>query len=193
MRYEVRFYTGEYKTRQLHANRDGAIAYVEHHFNAGSEKASYAVVVVGSNASARSKSWGRWYSRRCAEVFSLRVGGDDGLLVGGYEGRGNANVFHTKCPAILVEPLFCSNPRHAAIIRSLEGRLKLAEILAASIREFFPKGGLIAFSVGHKGKPSKPRDRGAAVYGGGSEADFAEMVLLEAKLMLETEAQDERQ
>jgi N-acetylmuramoyl-L-alanine amidase len=186
-KYEVRFYTGEYRTRQLAANRDRAACYVEHHFNSGSATADYAVVVVGSNASQKSKDWGRFYAERVAADFGIRVGGVAGIMVGGYGGRGDANIRETAMPALLLEPLFCSNPRHAAWIRSPEGRQKLARALSDSIRRFFPKGGLVAFSVGHKGKPSKPHDRGAAVAGGGAEAEFAEMVLIEAKQMLEAE------
>ena len=88
-------------------------------------------------------------------------------------------------PAILLEPLFASNPRHAEIIRSEVGQKRLARVLVASIQRFFPNGGLIAFSVGHKYKDSSPSDRGDAVVGGGTEADFAEQVLLKAKAMLE--------
>lgn len=87
-------------------------------------------------------------------------------------------------PAILLEPLFASNPQHADIIRSDDGQARLALILCDSIQRFFPKGGLIGFSVGHKYKPRNPPDRGAAVAGGGWEADFAEAVLQKAEAQL---------
>jgi hypothetical protein len=61
----------------------------------------------------------------------------------------------------------------------------LARILADSIIEAFPDGSRIGFSVGHKYKTSRPRDRGAAVYGGGTEADYAEIVMEKAKDILE--------
>jgi hypothetical protein len=77
-------------------------------------------------------------------------------------------------PAILLEPLFGSTPRHAEIIRSHEGQRKLAQVLVASILCMFPDGGLCGFSVGHKGKTSNPDDRGAAVHGTDlMEADYA--------------------
>lgn len=44
---------------------------------------------------------------------------------------------------------------------------------------------MIAFSVGHKGKKTRPNDRGAPVVGGGMEADYAEKVLEKAKVVLE--------
>lgn len=176
--YEIKFYKGDYRERQRNANADGAVAYVEHHFNSSSSpSAGYAVTIVGSNASQTSRNWGRWYARSVADSFGIKVGGNQGIMVGGYQGRGDGNVKHTSMPAVLLEPLFASNPRHAEWIRGQEGQEMLASVLESSIRRFFPLGGLIAFSVGHKYKTSRPADRGAAVHGGGTEADFAEEVL----------------
>ena len=187
--YTVKFYTGDYHKRQLDANADRAVAYVEHHFNSSSsDQANYAVVVVGSNASQVSRNWGRWYAQAVADQFGNRVGGDQGILVGGWNGRGDGNVKHTDMPAVLLEPLFASNPQQAEAIRSDRGQAALARILVESIRRFFPKGGLIAFSVGHKYKSSSPNDRGAAVVGGGWEADYAEKVLQRAAQLLVEEA-----
>jgi len=187
--YTVQFYKGDYLQRQLAANKDKAAAYVEHHFNSSaSEQANYAVVVVGSNASNTSRNWGRWYAKAVADQFGTKVAGDQGILVGGWNGRGDGNVKHTNMPALLLEPLFASNPQQAEIIRSQAGQAVLARILAESIRRFIPGGGLIAFSVGHKYKTSSPNDRGAALAGGGNEADHAERVLDKAARLL-TEAQ----
>jgi len=184
--YQVRFYQGEYIDRQKQANKDQAKAYVEHHFNSTSSSlAGYAVVTTGANASTTSRNWGRWYAHAIAKEFGTTVGGDDGLFVGGAGGRGDGNLKYTDMPAILVEPLFASNPQQAEIIRSNSGQTRLARVLVESIQRFFPQGGLIAFSVGHKYKPANPRDRGAALAGGGLEAEFAEQVLLKAKAMLE--------
>lgn len=183
--YTVKFYQGEYHQRQLAANADRAAAYVEHHFNSSaSEQPNYAVVVVGSNASATSRNWGQWYARAVAAEFGSKVGGDGGILVGGFQGRGDGNVKHTAMPALLLEPLFASNPQQADIIRSEAGQARLARILVESIRRFIPGGGLIAFSVGHKYKTSSPNDRGAALAGGGNEADCAEKVLEKAAQLL---------
>lgn len=186
--YEVKFYKGEYYERQAAANKDKAVAYIEHHFNSSaSSKPDYAVVVVGSNASQTSRNWGRWYAKAIADQFGSEVGGDQGILVGGWSGRGDGNVKHTEMPAVLLEPLFASNPLQADIIRSESGQATLARILVESIRRFFPKGGLVAFSVGHKYKPSKPKDRGAELSGGGAEADYAEKVLEKAAELLQQE------
>ena len=191
MSYKVKFYKGDYFQRQQAANADKAVAYVEHHFNSSaSPTANYAVVVVGSNASSTSRNWGRWYAKAVAEQFGTQVGGDAGILVGGWNGRGDGNVKHTNMPAVLLEPLFASHPQQAEAIRSQAGQAALARILAESIRRFIPGGGLIAFSVGHKYKASSPNDRGAALAGGGNEADHAELVLQRAATLLTEEAAD---
>lgn len=187
----VKFYKGDYSDRQKQANADGAICYIEHHFNSSSAKdpttADYAVVIVGKNASKTSIYWGQIYSRLIDEEFEeiKTVGGVNGVLIGGYGGRGDGNIRLTNMPAILVEPMFCNDPDHAKIIRSAEGQDRLARVLAFSIQKAFPNGGLVAFSVGHKYKRSNPNDMGADVVGGGSEAEFAEQVLLKAKEFLE--------
>lgn len=184
--YNVKFYKGEYTQRQLQANEDKAVAYVEQHFNSSSSaQAEYAVVVVGSNASQTSRNWGRWYAKAVADQYDTRIGGDQGILVGGWNGRGDGNLRYTNMPAVLLEPLFASNMRQAEIIRSESGQETLARILAESILRFFPNGGLIAFSVGHKYKPSMPNDRGAELAGGGMEADYAEKVLEKAAKLIE--------
>ncbi|MEI7725117.1 MAG: N-acetylmuramoyl-L-alanine amidase [Bacteroidota bacterium] len=183
--YKVKFYKGDYDQRQYQANADGAVAYVEQHFNS-SESASpdYSVVIVGSNASNTSRNWGRWYAAAVAKEFNTQAKGDNGIVVGGYNGRGDDNLKLTKMPAVLLEPLFASNYLQAGIIRSDSGQNRLARVLVDSIKRFFPDGGLIAFSVGHKYKTSSPNDPGAALYGGGFEAEYAEKVLVKAEQLL---------
>jgi N-acetylmuramoyl-L-alanine amidase len=185
--YQVKFYTGNYEDRQAAANEDRCIAYVEHHFNGSTNpSANGTLVVVGSNASALSQTWGRWYAQQINQEFGVPMHGDQGIVIGGYNGRGDGNIKHTQMPALLLEPLFASNPQHAEWIRSEVGQDKLATILCNSIVHFFPAGGLVAFSVGHKYKPNKPADRGVNVYGGGTEADYAEIVLQKAQRQLES-------
>ena len=191
-KYTVKFYKGDYFDRQKAANADKCICYIEHHFNSSAAPdpttADYAVVIVGKNASTKSIQWGKLYSRMVDEEFNeiRKVGGTDGVLIGGYGGRGDGNVRLTNMPAILVEPMFCNDPEHAKVIKSQEGQEKLAEILVASILTIFPNGGLVGFSIGHKYKTSNPNDRGAEIVGGGTEADCAEQVLLAAHKLLES-------
>jgi hypothetical protein len=194
--YEVKIYKGDYWERQRLANEDRCVGYLEHHFNSSSSpSANYSVVITGFNASHTSKNWGRWYAQAVAREFDVPVGGDIGIKVGGYNGRGDYNLRFTDMPAILVEPLFASNPQHAEWIRSEDGQNRLAHIICESVQRFFQNGGIIGFSVGHKYKTSRPHDRGAPVYGGGLEADYAEIVLEKAKGMLEKvdEAQEQRE
>lgn len=183
--YKVKFYRGDYIERQRQANSDNCVAYVEQHFNSYTSTDDYSVVITGSNASPTSKNWGRWYAAAVAREFNSRVGGDNGIKVGGYDGRGDGNLRYTKMPAILLEPLFASNPHQAELIRSESGQARLARILCESIQRFFQDGGTIGFSVGHKYKTSNPNDRGVALVGGGLEADFAEKVLIKAQELLE--------
>lgn len=194
--YKIKFYEGDYRQRQKQANKDGCDGYVEHHFNASTrKKADYTVVITGYYAGSKTKKWARTYARYIAKTFNTKLGGDTGLQVGGYDGRGTGSLRHTYMPAILLEPLFCSNPKQAAIIKSGKGQDKLAQCLVRSIKTIFPpprhKGIIkIGFSVGHKYKKSRPKDRGATVYGGGMEADYTEIVLKKAKVLLEnTEVQ----
>jgi len=185
--YQVKFYKGDYYARQAAANEDQCKLYIEQHFNSSaSQSANYSVVVTGYNASQTSKNWGRWYARAVSQEFDIPVGGESGLLVGGYNGRGDYNLRFTNMPAILLEPFFVSNPQTAELIKTEAAQYRLASILTESIQRFLPDGGLVGFSVGHKYKTSSPNDRGAAVFGGGTEADIAEAVLLKAQQQLET-------
>lgn len=152
--YSVRLYEGDYRERQQQANVDGCAAYVEHHFNSSqSPPANYCVVITGANASQTSRNWGRWYAQAVGREFNVPVGGDQGICVGGvggFGGRGDANLRYTTMPAVLLEPLFASNPQHAEWIRSDTGQTRLARILCESVQRFFQQGGVIGFSVGHK-------------------------------------------
>lgn len=191
-KYTVQFYKGNYYARQKAANKAGAICYVEHHFNSTAKAtqttADLAFAIVARNASQISIQWAKRYAQAIDREFEeiTRVGGIDGVVLGGVNGRGNANVKHTAMPAILLEPMFVNDPEHVQVMKSPDGQRRLAQVLVDSIVETFPDGGLVAFSVGHKYKTSRPRDRGAKVLGGGTEAEYAEQVLLQAKTLLES-------
>lgn len=188
MKYSVKFYKGDYSVRQRNANADKAIVYIEHHFNGGSPLANYALCNVATNSSQKSRAVAKSYVDRISRVFDVPLANNDfakgGVSVGGCKGRGNGNLSRTLMPAVLLEPLFASNPKLASIIRSEVGQDKLAECLADTIKEHFPQGGLVAFSVGHKYKTSMPNDRGVPLAGGGTEADYCEEVLNKAAALL---------
>lgn len=182
-KYQVKFYKGNYATRQRKANEDNAIVYIEHHFNSTGKglwaQADYALALVSDNASSKSRAFASDYSKEIDKEFDeiTRVYNNTGLKVGG---RGSYNLQFTKMPAILLEPLFVDDPEHVELIKSKAGRERLANVLVRIIKKHFPEGGLVAFSVGHKYKVTNPFDRGAKIYGGGYEADYAELVLQRA-------------
>lgn len=189
-KFQTLFVKGDYPARQRQANAANAVLYIEQHFNGGSAEASYALANVGTNSGAKSKSIAKDYVDEICAAFGVKAANNDfatgGVSVGGYKGRGNGNLTLTNMPAVLLEPLFATNPKYAEIIRSEDGQRNLASCLVRTIKRNFPQGGLIAFSVGHKYKTSEPADRGVALAGGGTEADYAEKVLLKAKEMLES-------
>lgn len=186
-KYNVRFFWGDYSDRQNAANAAKAVCYVEQHFNSATPAATGVEVIVGKNASKKSKDWAALYAEKVSKEFLIPVRSPEtkGVIVGGRGGRGDGNIRLTNMPAILLEPCFVSNPKEALIVRSTSGQKALGKILAETIQTMFPDGGTIAFSVGHKGKESNPHDRGADVYGGGTEAEYAELVMLQAKAVLE--------
>jgi len=187
-KYQVRFYTGDYYNRQLEANNDGATVYLEQHFNASpstSPNTNYAMSVVASNASEKSKSIARTYIEKIKDVFMIDVFGRDGLKVLSRTERGNHNLRYTAMPAVLLEPLFCSSYDGSYILKSQGGIRQLAFCLVETVKTHYPDGGLIGFSIGHIGKTSAPSDMGALVLGGGTEAQYAELVMVEAARMLE--------
>lgn len=190
MKFQVKFYKGDYAARQKAANRDNAVLYIEQHFNGGSATASYALANVGTNAGAKSKAVARDYVAEICATFGVKPANNDfaceGVSVGGYKGRGNSNLILTNMPAVLLEPLFATNPQYAEIIRSEDGQMSLALCLADTVKKHFPNGGLIAFSVGHRYKTTSPKDEGVPLSGGGTEAEYAEKVLLKAKEILES-------
>lgn len=185
MKYQIKFYSGDYPVRQRKANADKAICYIEQHFNSvESQKADYCHAKVATNAGLTSKAMASTYAHLIAQKFNVPLGFKPTGVDSG--GRGDGNLKYTNMPAILLEPLFISNPVQAQLVKSVEGQQKLAEAIVETVRKHFPNGGLVAFSIGHKGKTGKSaNDMGAKVYGGGTEADYAEIVLNKAKAMLE--------
>jgi tetratricopeptide (TPR) repeat protein len=185
-KYEVNFYTGNYRWRQALANEDNCAAYAEQHFNASaSRRDGYTMVIVSYESSKKVRKWAKWYVQKVARAFGVRQYLGKGILIGGYDGRGNGNLKYLKMPGVLLESLFATNPRHAKWIRNEADQLQLAFILFKSIRKFFPQGGRICFSVGHKYKFYPRNDRGAHIYGGGRESEYAEIILKQAQSLIE--------
>lgn len=184
--YYPRFVTGDYGARQKAANEMGAVCYLEQHFNASpSPSTNYCCVIVADNASSTSKAWAATYAALIHLHTGIEpyAGSQTGTVVGGFEGRGNANLRSTNMPAILVEPLFCTNKEYANGLHPTVEQV-LASAIVQSITAAFPQGGIVALSIGHKGKDSNPNDRGAQCINGETEADWAERVLVKAAEIL---------
>lgn len=182
--YTVTFYKGSYKSRQNQANTDRCDVYVEHHFNSSDKpSANYCAVVLADNCSAKSKAIAADYVQRVSSAFGIKAYNGNGLMVVESDGRGNGNLKHTNMPAVLLEPFFCSNPDAAKVLKSEAGQEQLARILMETIKAQFPNGAKVGFSVGHKYKPNS-KDMGAAVHGGGREAEYAELILQKCARML---------
>lgn len=181
----------DYRERQEYANDQDCDLYVEHHFNASAydkpgTQDNPSLCVVASNASQTSKDIATTYSAKVAYQFGVK---DSGAVKVKFKGRGDYNLRFTNMPALILEPLFVSDEELAVIAQSDVGQEQLAQILVDTIREHFPAGATIGFSIGHKYKVSSPYDRGAPVAGTNGkvgEADLAEPVLRLAAKMLET-------
>jgi N-acetylmuramoyl-L-alanine amidase len=184
--YRVVWVKGDYRARQEEANRQQAIAYVEQHFNSGPETANHGCVVLAADASPKCKEWAQTYAALLNQRLGVALYNRDGLAIGRFPENGEAHLYSATMPAILVRPLFGTNPIQADLIRSTEGQTALAAVLADSIKRAFPAGGVVAFSVGHKYRTDSPHDRGAPLAGGGLEADYAERVLEAAQKLLES-------
>ena len=153
--------------RQIDANHAGCIAAVEQHLNAHTnENVNYATALVAKNGSETSKKWARYYVTHVAERFGISSGG---IVVA--PPRGEYNIRFYSCPSILVEPGFVSNHDFANRIQVGDGIDELARCLIDSICEMFPKGGLVALSVGHLYRGTA--DQGAPVNDEGDVFDPA--------------------
>lgn len=186
MKYKVKFYSGYYSNRQKAANNDKAICYYEQHLNSAGADAVGIEVLICNNASTTSIKWAVALANNYYSVLQTRLRHGNGVVELDKKNRGYGNLVSTTMPAILGEPLFVSNPNEVALLVSDKMLGKLGKAVADSIIHMFPDGGLVALSIGHKGKP-KSADMGADVVGQSKmEADYAEDILVYAKGYLET-------
>jgi hypothetical protein len=163
LKYRVHHARGTLFARQQAASAAGCQCYAEQHLNSvGPDKAhvNYVMAIVAANASEASKDWARTYTRLTSELLGSP---DHGVVIGPC--RGSYNVQVARCPSVLLEPGFISNPDFSNRIQLGGGALDdLALCLARSIRLCFldPTRGPVGLSAGHafRGK----RDPGAPVH-----------------------------
>lgn len=189
-RYRVEFVKGDYTQRQMQANRMGAALYFEGHANASTDpNADYALCIVATNASRASIELADRLARGWGALFDVGGPGDADIGYGTgvrHGGHGNDNLKHTKMLAVLGEPVFASNRRQALLAETDAGIDRIAGVLVEAIRDTVPDGALIVLSVGHIGKQSAQRDRGAPWSGVRftTEAAFASAYLARAAALL---------
>lgn len=184
--YKVKFYRGDYRDREEKANEDGAICYVEQHFNStgGDPETNYTMVLITTGSSDFTRTWAEYYVNRVSEQFQLKKWKGTGIKVLVQGDRGYGNLKYLKMPAILPEPFLICNSTGLEWAKTRQD--ELSQILVDSIYKFFPEGGLVAFSVGHKYKISNINDKGAGPFADGiCEIDFNEPVLEKAAKMLD--------
>jgi carboxyl-terminal processing protease len=183
--YKVKFYRGDYRERQEKANEDGAICYVEQHFNStdGDRNTNYTMILIPSGSSDFTKKWAEYYVNRVSEAFNLKKWKEDGIKLLVQGDRGYGNLKYLTMPAILPEPFLICNSTGVEWAKTRQD--ELSQILVDSIYKFFPEGGPVAFSVGHKYKISAINDKGACPFEGVCEIDFNEAVLEKAAKMLD--------
>ncbi len=178
--YNIQFYCAHTLECQSQANTDKCTAYVQAQFNiSNNPNDNYTSVAVGSNASQLSKHWAKQYANGICDDFNTSLGGNGGVLIGGNSGENELDLIYTQMPAILVKPLFATNPLHAEWIKTKSAQLRLARNLAKSIISLFPNGGLIGFRLAgydeERGNNKSPFNTG----------QYSDMVLRQTVLLLQ--------
>jgi len=193
MPYEVLFVTGDYKHRQVFANGLRLDLYIEYHFNYYSGATNYTLCKINKSNKQLAKDFARLHAKNVSEHFDIPLyhiddnpDAQNGVVVSSRPGRNNYNISLLSAPAVILEPMFLSNPDHLRILFQEGGIEDLANILTSSIREVLPDSSRIGFSVGHKYQRANPMDRGAAAYSKSefTEADLSEKVLLISYMQL---------
>jgi hypothetical protein len=160
----------DHHERQEQARQAGCRLVVEFHFNSNGSTA------IGGET---------WY--KPGDTFSRQVASDIrsrhhtiGLPLHGdgphaaVQGTRASWIRHYDQGAILLEPLFVSNPGQAAWIHEAANVVRLAEQVAEAIVNATQDSDVIGLSVGHRYKTTNPHDEGAPCRGGDDEADHNE-------------------
>jgi hypothetical protein len=182
--YKVQFYHGRARECQIHANMDNCIAYLQAHFSISENpKDNYASVAIGSNASPITKRWAKYYIKLIQDDFGITLGGNEGVLIGGTNGENELDLIYSNMPAILVKPLFATNPLQAEWIKTKSVQARLAKSLVRSIQNIFPDGGLIGFRLSREHFQSDQKDE---PLDGTNAEKYSDIVLWQTGIMLQS-------
>jgi len=181
--YSIQFYSGRARECQVQANIDNCTAYLQSQFNVSENpRDNYTSVSLASNASEISKRWARQYAKLVCDDFDTPLGGNEGILIGGANGENELDLIFTNMPAILVKPLFATNPLHADWIKTKSIQLRLARSLVSSILSLFPNGGLIGFCLSRSNNRSE-----ADIFNNGiNTVQYSDMILRQAAILLQS-------
>ena len=183
--YNVIFLSGEYADRNRRANELGCALKIDGHLNAtGSPTAGYSLCEYNRGEDDQTIKFCKDLANLSASatgatashIRKLNPGDRGHICTAGFNGDG-----------VVWEPGFASNPKQARLFLSAEGKEAMAQALVKAIKMNYPAGVKVAFSVGHKGKPSAPSDRGASLSGTKGkvcESDIMEPVLHRAAELL---------
>lgn len=166
------FLSGDYATRvkprMIQARSEGCALTIDFHFNSNGSSA------IGSEVYFKDGDGkSRELAKAMIDVFrSLNLPDHGDPLKPASEGRA-AFILAYQNSAVLIEPLFISNPTQAAWIRDPSNLASLGQGIARAIKANTSAGDRIGLSVGHFGKDSAPDDRGARHAIEGWEAEYA--------------------
>ena len=181
----VVFLTGDYVGRGRHfrqrqAESLGCAFTVDFHFNSNGPTAQ------GCEVYHRTDDASRAAAARMLEAFrSLQLRPRSEPVKPATAGEGRAAFIESyKNTAILLEPLFVSNPDEARWLHDRHNLSALATAVSQAIIDSTADGALIGLSIGHLGKDSSPRDRGADCVFRDMEATHAEALAREVARLL---------
>lgn len=164
--------TGDYATRvkprQIQAKAEDCALTIDFHFNSNGSGAIGGEVYF-KDGDAKAKN----FAKAVIDVFrSLNLPDHGDPLKPAGDSRA-AFILAYHGPAVLLEPLFISNPTQAAWICDAANLASLGQGIARAIKANTDAGDKIGLSIGHLGKDSAPEDRGARHAIEGWEADYA--------------------
>lgn len=177
--------TGDYEAREAEARRRGCAMVWHQHLNSVADpKPSYTLVEVAEPTTARELRCARAAAVNYEKLLHGGFGDGDGVKVLGDGARGESIIDNTL-EAYISEPLFASNPAQAKWVAKPENQRALANAAVDAIKATYPDGSVIGLSIGHIGKTSNPRDRGASVVGTGlTEAAVCTEIIAEMERLL---------
>lgn len=187
MAYKVVRLTGDYEAREAEARRRGCAMVWHQHLNSvGDPRPSYALVEIAEPTTQRELRCARDAAANYAKLLGGGLGAGDGVKVL-KDGERGENIIDNTLEAYISEPLFASNPAQARWVAVPANQRALARAAVDAIKANYPDGSTIGLSIGHIGKTSSPRDRGAVVVGTGlTEAAVCTGIIAEMERLLKS-------